>query len=196
MITNINQLDLTKQYTYADYLTWQLEERLELIKGFIYKMSPAPARKHQYIEGNLYGIFWNYFRGKSCQVYPAPFDVRIPKKQKSKDKEIVTVLQPDICVICDLQKLDDRGCVGAPDLVIEILSPGNTQKEMKFKFEVYEESGVKEYWVVQPEYRAVLVYLLDEKGKFIGQNPYSIEDEISPAIFPELKISLTEVFGE
>ena len=120
MITNINQLDLTKQYTYADYLTWQIEDRLELIKGFIHKMSPAPARKHQYIESNLHGIFWHYFRGKPCQVYPAPFDVRIPRKQKSEDKEIITVLQPDICVICDLEKLDDRGCVGAPDLVFEL----------------------------------------------------------------------------
>lgn len=129
MITKFEDLDLTKQYSYADYLTWQFQERLELIKGYVYKMSPAPARKHQQIVWNVSGVFWEKFKKGPCKVYQAPFDVRLPKKGLSADKQTFTVLQPDLCVICDLDKLDDRGCVGAPDLVVEILSPGNTKRE-------------------------------------------------------------------
>ena len=152
-------LDLDKVYTYADYFKWQFEERVELIKGKIFKMSPAPNRRHQSISSFIHVKIYNFLSGKKCEVYSAPFDVRIPRKSK-EDKDIVTVLQPDICVVCDRSKLDDRGCIGAPDIVVEILSPSNNKKDLKNKYEVYEESGVKEYWVVSPQDRTFLVYTL------------------------------------
>ena len=194
MITNFDQLDLTKQYTYADYLKWQFKERLELIKGYIYKMSPAPSRRHQAIVWNLNGLIWNHLKNHPCQAYAVPFDVRLPIRDKKSNQEITTVLQPDICVICDLSKLDDRGCLGAPDLVIEVLSPGNTPREMSQKFNVYEESGVREYWIFYPEYEHVNIFLLDESGKFVGQHPKVNGDILQSAVFPNLAINLSEVF--
>lgn len=192
-ITNINQLDLNGVYTYADYLLWKFEERVELLKGRIFKMSPAPARGHQKLSFRLTGEFYKYFEGKKCEVYPAPFDVRLPKKQEENGK-IYTVVQPDLCVVCDPNKLDDRGCLGAPDLVIEILSPGNSQKEMKNKFELYEEAGVKEYWVVQPEYENIIIYVL-ENGKYRGLAPITKGDFVHSHIFPEFKIDTEKIFG-
>src|SRR5215213_10110840 len=113
-------------------------------------MSPAPAPLHQKISGRLFLRIRNFLENKTCHLFSAPFDVRLPRKNKRKDSEITTVVQPDLCIICDELKIDDRGCLGAPDLIIEILSPGNTEKEVKLKFELYEESGVKEYWVIYP----------------------------------------------
>lgn len=170
------ELDLSKKYTYADYLKWTFQERLELIKGKIYAMSPAPNRKHQVITLNLGSDLKVFLTGKVCQAYIAPFDVRLTPRKKDKSGKIHTVVQPDICVICDLEKLDDAGCVGAPDLIIEILSPGNTKKEMKEKKEVYEENGVKEYWIVHPTDEYILQYNL-ENGKFVGGTHY-FDDEI------------------
>ncbi len=193
MITSIDQLDLTKQYTYADYLKWQIAERLELIKGYIRQMS-APSREHQEVSRNLNHFIDNYFWGSKCAYFTAPFDVRIPRFDKKTEKEVLTVVQPDICVICDESKLDKRGCIGAPDLIVEILSPGNSKKEMREKFEVYEEAGVKEYWIVNTLDKNVLIYTLNEAGKYIGQRPY-VEDEIMNSYtFPELSIDLNKVF--
>lgn len=195
-ITRLDQLDLSRQYTYADYLTWRLQERLELIRGYVWKMSPAPNRRHQQIVSNFHGMIWSHLKGKPCQVFTAPFDVRLPRTDKVTNEAITTVVQPDLCIICDPAKLDDAGCVGAPDLVIEVLSKGNTKKEMKEKFDAYEEAGVREYWVVQPEYGTVLVYTLTEQGRFIGQHPYDESDTITPTVFPALQIDLHEVFEE
>lgn len=147
MNMKLSDLDINKQYSYADYLLWQFQERVELIKGKLFKMPPAPSRRHQEVSKIIDWHFTSYFRGKSCKVYNAPFDVRLPKKTKT-DQKVYTVVQPDLCIICDKSKLDKRGCIGAPDLVVEILSPGNTKKEMREKFEVYQESGVREYWLV------------------------------------------------
>ncbi len=155
----LTDLDINKTYTYADYFKWRFEERVELIKGRIFRMSPAPNRMHQKLSGHIFTRLSVFLDGKKCQVYSAPFDVRLPRKSK-EDREIITVLQPDICVICDHEKLDERGCVGAPDLVVEILSPGNNSKELKHKYEVYEESGVREYWVVSPQDQTFTVYKL------------------------------------
>ncbi|GAA4464869.1 Uma2 family endonuclease [Nemorincola caseinilytica] len=152
-------LDLNKTYTYADYFKWKLEERVELIRGRIFRMSPAPNRKHQQLTGDIFFAIRNFLKEDRCKVYVAPFDVRIPRRSKD-DKDILTVLQPDICVICDPAKLDDRGCIGAPDLVVEVLSPGNNAKELKNKYEVYEESGVREYWVVSPQDQTLIIYTL------------------------------------
>ena len=163
-ITDINQLDLNKIYSYADYLTWKFQDRLELFKGRIFKMGASPSPPHQLLLGRLFVILTEYL-GKMSHMYFAPFDVRLlNKKLSTPDKDIFTVVQPDLCIICDEEKLDDRGCNGAPDLVVEILSPGNSKKEMGIKFGLYEEAGVKEYWIVEPTEKAVFVYyLLNEK---------------------------------
>lgn len=193
MITSLEQLDLSKQYSYADYLKWHITERLELIRGYIRKMS-APSREHQAISRNLGRQIDAYFYTRKCEWYSAPFDVRIPRFDKKLEKDVLTVVQPAICVICDESKLDKRGCIGAPDLIVEILSPGNSKKEMKEKFEVYEEAGVKEYWIVNTFDKNVLIFTLNDTGKFIGQRPY-VEDEIMNSYtFPELSIDLNKVF--
>lgn len=193
-ITSLDQLDLSKRYSYADYFKWKFEERVELIKGFIHKMSPAPAPRHQRVARGLVRYFDRYFKGKTCEMFFAPFDVRLPDTKKMVDDELVfTVVQPDICVICDPDKIDNRGCIGAPDLVIEILSPGNTKKEMGIKFDLYEENGVKEYWLVEPTENVIYVYVL-ENGRFKGLKPFIEDDEISSPLFPELKFEVKEVF--
>lgn len=190
-ITDINQLDLNKIYSYADYLLWKFEERIELIKGKIFKMSPAPSRKHQDISGNIYRKLFISFNRQPCKLYYAPFDVRFPK-ESTDNKTIYTVVQPDICIICDENKLDDKGCIGAPDLIVEILSPGNSKKELKNKFELYEEYGVKEYWIVNPLDEVVYVHTL-ENGKYKGAFPIT-DDYIHSEVFPKVKIHTDEVF--
>ncbi|WP_027001885.1 Uma2 family endonuclease [Hugenholtzia roseola] len=197
-ITDINELDLNGTYTYADYLTWRFEQSVELIKGKIFKMSPAPSRKHQKISFNLSGIFYNQLKGKSCRAFAAPFDVRLLDKKKSlkANTEIYTVVQPDICVICDKSKLDERGCIGAPDLIIEILSPGNSKKEMRTKYALYEESGVKEYWVLYPSEHVLQQYILNENEKYELKNNFAEDEVFNSHIFADLQIDLSEIFEE
>jgi Uma2 family endonuclease len=195
MVTRFEDLDLTKQYSYADYLTWRFEERLELIKGYIFPMS-APARRHQQVSWNLAGMLWERFKNGPCKAYAAPFDVRLPRTTTATNKKVHTVVQPDLCVICDLSKLDDKGCVGAPDLVVEILSPGNTRKEMKQKFDAYQEAGVREYWLIQLEDRNVFQYVLNDEGIYIGLHPLTDEDELVSRAFPDLRIDLAGVFAD
>lgn len=198
MITSLDQLSMDGIYSYADYLTWRFEERVELIKGKIFKMSPAPSRKHQAVAMSLVRPISQYFRGNPCQAYFAPFDVRLidsKKKKKKSNQEIHSVVQPDICVICDPEKLDDHGCMGAPDWIIEILSPGNNKKEVDDKFRLYEENGVREYWVVYPSEQHVLVFdLVDEKYQL--RKIYTGEDAAPVGIFDDFEINLQEVFED
>lgn len=193
-VTNFNNLDLSKLYTYADYYSWKFQERVELIRGKVFQMSPAPNRIHQKIARELTGLLFNHFKTESCELYPAPFDVRLPLK-RSKESDPETVVQPDLCVVCDLSKLDDKGCNGAPDLVIEILSPGNSKKEMHEKFEVYQESGVREYWLVNPLEKAILIYVLDNEGEFIGKKPLVTNMELQSYIFPSLRFDVAAIFA-
>lgn len=190
-ITDISQLDFNKTYSYADYLLWKFEERVELLKGRIFKMSPAPSSKHQEISGRVFYKLYPEFNNESCKLFSAPFDVRLTRKNKN-DEEVLTVVQPDLCVICDENKIDARGCVGAPDLIIEILSPGNSKKELKNKFELYEEAGVKEYWIVNPTEELINIYLLKD-GKYIGLKPI-VDSEIDSPTFPSLKIHTDDIF--
>ena len=185
-----------KFYTYADYLTWQLDEYVELLRGRVLKMSPSPMRRHQEVSSRLHGQIFAFFRGQQCRLYSAPFDVRFPRRAgEEADGQITTVLQPDLCVVCDPAKLDDRGCVGAPDWIIEILSAGNTPRELREKYQVYEESGVREYWVVQPDTCSILPYVL-ENGRFVGRAPMLRGDLASPTLFPGLILDLEEVFAD
>lgn len=195
-MTSIDTLDLNGTYSYADYLKWQFEERLELIKGKIFKMSPAPAVRHQQISMRLSSEIWHLLKNKDCQVFAAPFDVRLPRFDIQSDKEIFTVVQPDVCVVCDPTKIDEKGCIGAPDWIIEILSPGNTRKEMDNKFDVYEESGVKEYWLVEPNDEVIFIYLLDEQGKFFGTKPATIGQTLTSVTLPDFTIDLNQLFDK
>jgi Uma2 family endonuclease len=165
---------------------------VELIKGKIFRMSPAANRKHQKIVGTIYIRLGVFLENKKCEVYVAPFDVRLPRKSKD-DKDIITVLQPDVCVICDPAKLDDRGCIGAPDIVVEVLSPGNNAKELKNKYEVYEQSGIKEYWVVSPQDETVLIHLL-EGGKFRLLQLKVAGDIVTSPILPGFTLDVKELF--
>lgn len=193
-ITSLDQLDFSKRYTYADYFRWKFEESVELIKGYIHKMSPAPAPKHQLVSGKLFLKFGNFLEKKSCQLFPAPFDVRLPDSQKQTDDELVyTVVQPDLCIICDRDKIDDKGCIGTPDLVIEILSPRTAKKDRTLKLTLYEENGVREYWIVDPSRKTIHLHVL-ENGQYKEQGLYTENDEISPVLFPELRFGVREVF--
>lgn len=193
-ITDISQLDPNGIYSYADYLTWQFQERIELVKGRVLRMSPAPGVRHQRLVGGLHLELATHFRKKPCQVFFAPFDVRLYNRRKSvkASKDIFTVVQPDLCVICDDTKLDEQGCNGSSDLVVEVLSPGNTKREMNEKFDLYREAGVLEYWLVEPADEAVLVYVLED-DRYIGLKPMT--DTLTSQIFPDLAIDLAELFG-
>jgi len=187
-------IDINKTYTYADYFKWKFEERVELIKGKIFKMSPAPNRKHQRISGDIYFELRNHLKGKKFEVYNAPFDVRLPRRSKD-DKDIVTVLQPDICVVCDPAKLDDRGCIGAPDIVVEVLSPGNNSKELKNKYEVYEEAGVTEYWIVSPQDETFMAYTLSG-GRYQPSRAMVSGDVVTSSVLPGFSLDLADLFRE
>jgi hypothetical protein len=188
-ITSLNQLDLVNGiYSYADYLVWKIKERVELLKGKILEMS-VPSPIHQEISGNLQGALFVFLKNSKCKLYTAPFDVRFPQKGES---QVYTVVQPDLCVVCDFEKIDSKGCVGAPDLVVEILSPGNSKKEMKSKFALYQEEGVREYWVVDPERELVFVYVADNK-KFKPTIPIA-DDYVYSTIFPDFKIHTSDLF--
>src|SRR5262245_13198664 len=191
--TKVAEPDPSLSYTYADYLKWKFEERLELFRGRIYKLS-APNTKHHVIVRNLGVEVSIYLKGKNCQPFLAPFDVRLPVKNRKKDHEVTTVVQPDICVICDESKIDARGCCGAPDLIVEILSPGNSRKELKLKHELYDEAGVQEYWVIYPEEESVIVFLLKEDGKFEVRTPYTADDLIKSHAIPGLEVRLNDIF--
>lgn len=180
-------------YTYADYLKWTIEERFEIIKGKLFKMSPAPKRMHQELSGKLFNKMYNYLEKHPCNIYAAPFDVRLPVKSKKNDK-IYTVVQPDICVICDREKLDDLGCIGGPDLVVEILSKGNSKKELQHKYEVYEESGVREYWIVQPDFENIMIYTL-VNGAYVPSKLFTRGDIISSKVIEGFSLDLDEYFA-
>ena len=182
-----------KKYTYGDYLTWPDDERWEIIDGSAYDMSPSPSRRHQEISMTLSTQFSLYLKDKPCKVYAAPFDVRLPAGSE-KDEDIQTVVQPDIVIVCESYKLDDRGCKGAPTMVIEIISPYTAGKDLKVKFNLYESAGVKEYWIVDPNNKTVIIYKLGEDIKYGRPDVYTEEDSIKVGIFEDLAIDLKEVF--
>lgn len=191
-ITSLSQLDLDKSYTYADYFSWKFQERVELLRGKIMNMSPAPSRLHQSLSSFIGTKIINYLQFKSFNVYYAPFDVRLTRNKN--DKNIITVVQPDICVVCDETKLDERGCNGAPELVIEILSPGNSKKEMGIKFELYEEAGVQEYWIVDSTEKVIWQYHL-ENNQFTNHKPLIEDDTIQSKVITGFTMDLFELFN-
>ena len=197
--TKVEEPESPFGFTYADYLTWDFKERIELIRGRIFKMSPAPTTFHQRISVNIVSKMLIFLEGKKCKLFYAPVDVRLKgrpfRKKKLRDDEITTVVQPDIIVVCDEEKLKDiRSIDGAPEFIVEILSPGNTKTEIKYKFDLYEENGVEEYWVVYPEYKQIHVYLLNEKEEYGKPLIYEDNENISSVVLKGLSIATNDIF--
>lgn len=179
---------------YAEYLAWDDEDRWELIQGIPYNMTPAPSAEHQNVISNLHGEFYHYLKGKACKSFVAPFDVRLFAEDKT-DEEIINYVQPDISIICDKNKIDNRGCVGAPDLVVEVLSPSTAKKDRSEKLRLYIAAGVKEYWIIDPFNQALEVYNQEEKQTTnIVARVYSKEDVVKVGIFEDCEIELRSVF--
>lgn len=191
-ITDISQLDQGKQYTYADYLTWRLKDRIELIMGRIFRMSPAPSSEHQQIVSALHGNLYQYLKKRTCQVFPSPFDVVLPSPSGTLD----TVVQPDITVICDLSKITKRGCMGSPDLVVEVVSKASVKKDLHEKYSLYERCGIKEYWLVLPAERSLILFTLDDAGVYQPSKPLTRGDKITSPSLPGLEIDLDEIFPD
>ena len=173
--------------TYADYCTWDDGKRWELIEGVPYAMAPGPSQVHQSISGDLFVQLHNFLKGKPCKLFSAPFDVRL-----NADTGDDTVVQPDILVVCDQSKLDGKSCIGAPDFIVEITSPSSLRLDRLIKLLQYQRSGVREYWIVEPESKSVSVHLL-ENGKYTI-TAYG-DDEIAPVhVLEGCTINLREVF--
>jgi len=177
-----------QRYTYSDYLQWDDDQRWELIDGVPFLMS-APTRRHQQILGNLFNQLYNFLKGKPCEVYVAPFDVRLNANTLDN-----TVVQPDILVVCDNEKLDDAGCKGAPDFVIEIISPSTSSHDRFRKFDVYRKAGVKEYWIVEPDIKKVSVHTLSIE-EYITRI-YNEADVAPVSVLKNCTIDLAEVFPQ
>lgn len=181
------------RYTYADYLTWEIDHMVELIKGKVFRQAAAaPRRIHQELVLKIGSQLSGLLKGNKCKAYIAPFDVRLPVKSR-KHEDINTVVQPDICVVCDPEKLDDLGCVGAPDLIMEILSPSNNRKELQNKYEVYEESGVLEYWIIHPYEKTLLVYTLTD-GKYVPSKLFTLGDRVPSQCIKGFVLDIDELF--
>jgi Uma2 family endonuclease len=182
------------KYSYADYLTWDIEEMVEIIRGKVYKWTAGPSRIHQKVAGKLLTYIHAILEGKPCEVYSAPFDVRLPKKSL-KDEDIFTVVQPDISVICDKAKLDDAGCIGAPDLIVEILSPSNNKKDLQIKFDLYQEHGVREYWILHPFGQTLIIYMLVD-GKYLPSRLYGPGDIVGSTVLEGIQLDLEDFFKD
>lgn len=180
-------------FHYADCLTWPDAERWEIIEGVPYDMTPAPASDHQLVLGEIFGNIWQYLKNRSCKVFMAPFDVRLSEDPGADDNNIETVVQPDIVVICDQGKIDKRGCHGAPDITVEILSPTTAYKDETEKLRLYEKYGVREYWIVNPAARYIMVYGLNGEG--YGRPEYFTKnDRLVSHVLPDFVLELTSIW--
>lgn len=176
-----------KHYTYADYLTWPDDARYELIDGEAFLMSPAPLVEHQEVAGELFRQLANQLDGQPCRPYIAPVDVRLPRKDEA-DAAIDTVVQPDVLVVCDPHKIDRRGVRGAPDWVLEVLSPSTAAHDQIAKRRTYERAGVREYWLVHPGDRTLTVYVL-ENGQYGRPEIYELKDATPIGVLPGVSIA-------
>jgi Uma2 family endonuclease len=192
VISTVSDIDFSGSYSYAHYLNWHIQEHFELIKGKIFEMT-TPSTRHQRFTGRIFLELANFLKNKKCEVFIAPFDVRFPYKSKD-DVDVTTVLQPDVCVVCDPKKIDRKGCIGAPDIVVEVLSPGNNRKELDNKYKIYEEFGVREYWIVHPSERSLFQYALNDEGVFVAGKPYASGNELVSELLPGFRLNIDELF--
>ena len=176
-----------EHHTYADYLTWPEGVRYELLDGVAYLMAPAPTLDHQEIAGDIYRQLANALDGNPCRPFIAPVDVRLPKAQEA-DNLIDTVVQPDVLVVCDAAKLDRRGVRGAPDFVVEVLSPGTASHDHVRKRRIYELAGVREYWLVHPIDRMVTVYRLVE-GEYGKPDGFDLTGATPVSVLPGVTVA-------
>jgi len=188
-------LDLTKRYTYADYLTWIDDVRRELIDGFISLMA-APSDVHADVSSNITYHLRSYVEKSrcTCKVFYAPYDVRLPKFGETANNKIYSVVQPDICVICDQSKRDEAGYCGAPDMIVEILSKSTRRKDLHDKFLLYEQAGVQEYWIANPKTKSVTVHILQEDGTYSDGSEYVQGEQVPVHIFSDYLIDLHDIF--
>lgn len=178
------------KFTYKEYCSWPNDERWELIDGAAYDMSPAPSSRHQSISSILHNSLFNFLKNKPCKTFAAPFDVMLPEFPMGNENEIDTIVQPDISVICDSSKIIEKGCLGAPDLIIEILSPSTSKKDLNEKFQLYEKHGVKEYWIVDPGNKYIRVFQLLTDNKKVQK--YDDGTLTPPANWREDKNTIAE----
>ena len=183
-----------RSYTYADLMDWDGETRYELYNGQPVALA-SPSRTHQEISGALFFQLYNYLREKKCRIYAAPFDVCLFAEEKDQPEDIETVLQPDITVICDPEKLTDHGCSGAPDLVIEILSPSARRRDRLTKFDLYQRAGVREYWIVDPEAQIAQVHLLED-GRYYSRAAYNSRAAVPVKVLEDFQMDPTQVFAQ
>ena len=183
------------RYTFADCLTWEENERIEIINGEAVMMAP-PSSVHQEIAAELTRQFGNYLEGKRCKVYPAPFGVRLFERDGEAPEDVDTMVEPDLSVVCDRSKIDKHGCKGAPDLVVEILSPSSLRHDRFVKLGLYQRAGVREYWIVDPEYKSVQVFTLDGGGSLRIAEEYGRGDVARVNVLDGCFIDLGKVFPE
>jgi len=184
-----------RKYTYADYLKFPDDERWEIIDGIPY-MQSSPTWQHQGITRELLLQFGGYLSDKQCQVFTAPFDLRLPEIEEKDDEDGVTqVYQPDLLVVCDKSRLKGTGYYGVPSLVIEILSPSSVRNDRLLKFNIYEKVGVKEYWIVEPDTKLVNVFILQDNNRYGRTELYTELDNVTVSIFPDLVIDLSRIFN-
>ena len=176
-----------KHYSYADYLTWPDDARYELIDGEAFLMAPAPLIEHQEVAGDVYHQLRNQLDGKPCRPYIAPVDVRLPRADEA-DAAIDTVVQPDVLVVCDPAKIDRRGVRGAPDWLVEVLSPSTAAHDQIAKRRTYERAGVREYWLVHPGDRTLTVYALID-GQYGRPEIYELKDHTPIGVLPGVSIA-------
>ena len=193
-ITQLSQLDSDAWYSYEDYCTWQFPERVELIYGKVYVMSPSPGRVHQESGGEIFRQVANHLLGRACKVYLAPFDVQL--LQDATDGKVFTVLQPDLCIVCDATKLSEKGCTGAPDLVLEVLSASTSKHDLVFKFGIYELNNIKELWYLDNAKSTLTVHILQADGLYGPPVVYAANAKVPVATLPGLHIDLSLVFPD
>ena len=182
------------RFTFADALTWEESDRFELIGGEAFQMAP-PSRVHQKITGELFRQLANYLEGRACEVYPAPFAVRLFEEEGDRPEDVDTLVEPDITVVCDRSRLDRHGCKGAPDMVVEVLSPSSLRMDRFVKLALYQRAGVREYWLVGPEERTVQVYTL-ENGILQPRAFYGPKETAKVHVLEGCFIELSKVFSD
>lgn len=184
---------IEKNYTYADILSWGEDVRAEIIYGDLYMMS-APSTIHQVVSMELSTRIHAFLSDKPCKVFAAPFDVRIFENDQDNPQKVDTVVEPDISVVCDKNKIDKQGCKGAPDFIIEVLSPSTARLDNFVKLNLYQRAKVREYWVVDPLNATVNVYLPDETERLVVSEVYTRKDVAKVTVLPGCEIDLSKVF--